>query len=150
MIQVISISFQLAGAFILLLWSFKAIRKENVIDRYFVKGTHIERDENGNGHINKKHLQNVSKEALLNVFAFVNLITGYGVTFWESDNYCRCCAILFTIILTACILAFEYLLSFLIACVRFRHDIVLTSKEIEEKGIITNITASEIENLNER
>ena len=140
-------SFYKTGSLILLLWSFKAIGTEKVIDRYFVKGTHIERDENGNGHVNKKHLQNVSKEALLNVFAFVNLIIGYGVTFWESDNYCRCCAILFTIILTACILAFEYLLSMIIACVRFRHDIVLNSKEIEEKDIITNITISEIDEI---
>ena len=147
MIQIISISFQLAGALILLLWSFKAIEKETVIERYFVKGTHIERDEDGNGHINKKHLQNISKDALLNVFAFINLIIGYGVTFWESENYCRCCAILFTIILTTCILVFEYLLSLLIACVRFRHDIVLTSKEIEEKDVMTNITNSEIDEL---
>lgn len=147
MIQVISISFQLAGALILLLWSFKAIGKESVKDRCFVKGTHIERDENGNGHIDKKRAQNVSKEALLNVFAFINLIIGYGITFWESDNYYRWCAILITCITVVCILALEYFLSWFISCIRFQQDIVLTSKEIEERGIITNIINSEIDAL---
>ena len=147
MIQVISISFQLAGALILLLWSFKAIEKESVIDRCFVKGTHIERDEDGNGRIDRKRLQSVSKEALLNVFAFKNLIIGYGVTFWETENYSRCWAILFSIIATICILFLDNVLSWLISYIRFRQDIILSSEEIDEKEIITNAINSEIDEL---
>ena len=147
MVQIVSIAFQLAGATILLLWSFKALKKESITDRCFVKGAYIERDENGNGRIDKKQLQDISKEALLNVFAFINLIIGYGVTFWEGDNLGRWCAILYTFILLACILGIDYLLACFISNLRFSQDIVLTSEEIYKKGVLTNAISSEIDEI---
>lgn len=147
MIQVVSISFQLAGALILLLWSFKAMARERVIERCFVKGAYIERDDCGNGHIDKKRLQNVSKETVLNVFAFINLIIGYGITFWESNNFSRPCAILITILMTTGLLLLEYLLAWFISWLRFPKDIILSSKEIEKMDVITESTAAEIEEM---
>lgn len=147
MIQIISISFQLAGALILLIWSFKAVTKQSVKNRCFAKGVSIERDESGNGFIEKKRLQNASREAILNMMAFCNLIIGYGITFWESNNYNRLCAILITVFLTAIVLFLECLFSWIISYLRFPKDIKLTSEEINELDVITNIIPSEIDEL---
>lgn len=77
MIQVVSISFQLAGAVILLLWSIRGAKRDKIIAKCFPGSDIIDRDKENNCIIEKNRIQRAAREIYLNIFAFLDVIVGY-------------------------------------------------------------------------
>lgn len=71
-----SIAAQLAGAIILLLWSFGKVSR-NAIEMCFPSIAAVDIDAEGNGILKKEILQKNVKKIFLNVWAFICITCGY-------------------------------------------------------------------------
>lgn len=87
MIQILSISLQLSGAVILLLWCLKGASKEQVVRKYFPGSNTVKRDDEDNCKLSKEKLQAITSEVYVNALAFVDLIIGYLIAYFVKDTY---------------------------------------------------------------
>lgn len=145
--QIFSISFQLAGAIILLLWCLKGAKKENIIKRYFPGSNVIERDDDNNCVLHKDKLRVVSREVYINIIAFCDLVLGYGLSFYaiQSDN--KTAAFIISMIITAVLLVVEYMIAHLISVLIYKEDIIEKYEVLERYGVDTVSTNKEIEDM---
>lgn len=147
MFQIISIAFQLSGAIILLLWSFKFVKRNNIYERYFPGSNIAERDKDNNVVLKKEKLRTIAREVHINIFAFGNLIIGYAMTFCESEIKDICFSIFLTSVLTIVILILEYFVSHIVAKIRFKEDEIMPYDKVESYGVETTITEEELNEI---
>lgn len=145
--QIFSISFQLAGAIILLLWCLKGAKKENIIKRYFPGSNVIERDDENNCILYKDKLRVVSREVYINIIAFCDLIVGYGLSFYADQSDNKTTAFTISMIITAILLAVEYAIAHLVSILRYKEDIIEKYEILEKHGVDTVPTNKEIEDM---
>lgn len=145
--QIFSISFQLAGAIILLLWCLKGAKKENIIKRYFPGSNVIERDDDNNCVLHKDKLRMVSREVYINIIAFCDLIIGYGLSFYASQSERKLTALMISMAITTVLLAFEYLVTHIVSIMVFKEDLIKKYDELEKYDVDTIITNKEIEDI---
>ena len=83
---IVSMSFQIAGAIILLWSSLQKKIEEQICMIYFEKETGSIVDENGMIALNKAKVKDIAYSIILNRCAFVNLIFGYAADFFVEET----------------------------------------------------------------
>lgn len=142
-----SISMQLSGALILLLWCFSKI-STNAIDMCFPGVIFAKRKDSGEPYIEKGVIQNKVKTIFLNMCAFVYISIGYLVSvFAENDMEKPWCKLLLIVVMTIIFLSVAYLISRYMSAAWGREDRLLSEEEIEKYNIPTEISEHEIEGL---
>lgn len=86
MLYIVSMSFQIAGAIILLWSSLQKKIEEQICRIYFEKETGSIVDENGMITLDKEKVKDIAKSIILNRCAFVNLILGYAANFFVEET----------------------------------------------------------------
>ncbi len=147
MIEIISISFQLSGAIILLLWCLNGAKKEQIIREYFPGSNTIKRDDDDNCILSKDRLQMITKEVYVNVMAFGNLIIGYLLTYFAVRTCTPVYAIGLTVFLVVIIIAVEELLAKLFAAMKYSKDIIVPYDLLEKYGVDTFATDKEVSDM---
>ena len=145
--QILSISLQLSGAIILLLWCLKGASKEQVVRKYFPGSNIIKRDDEGNCRLSKEKLQVITSEVYINALAFIDLILGYLITYFVKGTYSPCCAVVLTVILTIVLIVFEKFVAKKLAAKKYSQDLVIPYSYLEKYGVDTSITDKEIEDM---
>lgn len=147
MFQILSIAFQVAGAIILLLWCLKGAKLESIIEKYFPGSNIAKRDDENNCVLEKEKLRKISKDIYINIFAFINLILGYGLSFYAVSNESKTKALILTIFITFIIIGVEYLLSYLISVCRFKENLIVNYDKLKQFDVDTDITNKELEDM---
>ena len=147
MFQIFSIAFQVAGAIILLLWCLKGAKLESIIEKYFPGSNIAKRDDENNCVLEKEKLRKISKDIYINIFAFINLIVGYGLSFYAVSNESKTKALIVTILITFIIIGVEYLLSHLISICRFKDNLTVNYDKLKQFDVDTDITNKELEDM---
>lgn len=140
-IYILSISFQVAGGLILLLWSFGRT-KEKVIQLYFPGSNIVERDEHNKVCLDKKKLRKKAVDIYMNRFAFICLIIGYGLSlFGDISDYNRWKALCIIEIESIVIILISIIISNVLSIIYFRKDEYIDFDELE--GVDTFMTEAE-------
>ena len=144
-IYTMSISLQIAGALILLLWSLGNTKKK-VIKSYFPGSNIAERDDNNRVYLRKEKLRKKAKDIYMNRIAFIFLIIGYGLSlFGELADYNEWKALVIIQIESICIIFIGLIISKLIAIIKFKEDIYVDYNSLKE--VDTVITNNEVEDM---
>ena len=147
MTYAISISFQLSGSLILLLWSFSKV-STNVLDMCFPGVIFAKRNKAGNLYIEKEMVQQKVKTILLNVWAFFYISVGYLLNvFSENDADQLWLNFVLIVILTPICLLLARFASKYVSAAWGKEDRILTDDEIEKYSIPTEATEQEILDL---
>ena len=109
---ILSISFQLAGALILLIFNFSS-KKEAVFKEFYSQHRGVIKVKNveGKPKVDKKEVNAVLTQIYVNRGAFIYLICGYALNIWASNVENKLiaviliCALCILLILVACIIA---------------------------------------------
>ncbi len=147
MIQVISISLQLAGAVILLLWCLKGASKEQIVRKYFPGSNTVERDEKDNCVLRKEKLQSITSEVYVNVLAFVDLIAGYLSAYFIKETFVPVVAVALTVFITIVLIACEYRIARRFAAYKYPSDMVVPYDYLKKYGVDTFATNKEIDDM---
>lgn len=147
MIQILSISLQLAGAVILLLWCLKGASKEQVVRKYFPGSNTVKRDDEDNCILSKEKLQLITSEVYVNASAFIDLILGYLIAYFVEDTYFPGIAVVLTIILTSVLIVFERFVASKLAAKKYSKDLVIPYSYLEKYGVDTFITNKELDDM---
>ncbi len=147
MIQFISISFQLSGAVILLLWCLKGANKEQVIQKYFPGSSIVTRDDEDNCILVKEKLQAIASEVYINALAFIDLIVGYLVSYFTASTYPPIVAVILTILTTVAIIFFERLIAKILAKRKYSVDLVIPYSYLEKYDVSTFTTDKEVKEM---
>lgn len=143
----LSISLQLSGALLLLLWSFSKVSK-NVLNMCFPGIVFAKRKENGDVYIDRDIIRSKVKTILLNVCAFCYITAGYLLPIFSDDSVKnQWFTFELIVVLTVVFLVSAYLISMLVSVVWIRKDRILTDDEIAEYNIPTYATEQEILDL---
>lgn len=155
-ITVLSYSFQLAGALLLLLWCIGKC-DANVVKGCFDNYSNprwIECDEKGTFTIvSKDNLQESAKNVYLNIVSFANLAFGYALAIFMTETLISRWAILFCVIITvAIILVLEYFCVDRKAKKRYNTDRKIYDNEhTPQKGeIVYKVTGTINDDLNQK
>lgn len=147
MFFILMLSFQLAGALVLLLNCCKG-NKNEVIKNCFPGTNIVERDNDDNCVIKKERLQKSAHKIYLNIIAFFDLVVGYFIAaFSPSATYTLCCTALWSIVATVGLLLTEYFLSYLVAKLVYSKDLTVPYSELEKFEVDTPITDKEIDDI---
>lgn len=147
LIYELSISLQLSGALILLLWCFSKI-SVNVLDMCFPGVIFAKRKKNGKLYIDKVIIRQKANTIFLNIWAFVYISIGYLVSvFAENDMEYPWCKFFLIVVMTTLFLLVACLASKYVSAAWGKEDRILTDEEIEKYGIPTEVTEDEIQNM---
>jgi len=147
MIQIISISLQLSGAVILLLWCLKGASKEQIVRKYFPGSNIAKRDDNDNCVLSKEKLQSITSEVYVNALAFVDLIIGYLSAYFVKETFVPVVAVALTAFLTAILIAFEYIIAGKFAAHKYPEDMIIPYSYLKEHGVETFMTGKEVHDM---
>ena len=137
-IYILSISFQVSGGLILLLWSFGRT-KEKVLQLYFPGSNIVERDENNKVCLDKKKLRKKAVDIYMNRFAFICLIIGYGLSlFGDISDYNRWKALCIIGIESIFIILIPIIISNVLSIIYFRKDEYIDFDNLEDVDTFTS------------
>ena len=137
-IYILSISFQVSGGLILLLWSFGRT-KEKVFQLYFPGSNIVERDENNKVCLDKKKLRKKAVNIYMNRFAFICLIIGYGLSlFGDISDYNRWKALCIIGIESIFIILISIIISNVLSIIYFRKDEYIDFDNLEDVDKFTS------------
>ncbi len=137
-IYILSISFQVSGGLILLLWSFGRT-KEKVFQLYFPGSNIVERDENNKVCLDKKKLRKKAVNIYMNRFAFICLIIGYGLSlFGDISDYNRWKALCIIGIESIFIILISIIISNVLSIIYFRKDEYIDFDNLEDVDTFTS------------
>ena len=147
MIQIISISLQLSGAVLLLLWCLKGASKEQVVRKYFPGSNTVKRDDEDNCTLSKERLQAITSEVYVNALAFVDLILGYLIAYFVQNTIEPIMAVILTVLLTIVMIALERVIAQKLAKRKYSEDLVIPYSYLEKYGVDTFSTIKEIDDI---
>lgn len=128
---IIAISFQLAGA-ILLLIRFWGNGETTLLKLYYNGGEEIANIK-GTVTLEKKKLRECAREIYMNRFSFLYIITGYVVgVFGDLTLPCKGCVAFTIMIVTGCFMVIAYIVSWLISRCTYGKDIEKDYEEIRK------------------
>ena len=137
-IYILSISFQVSGGLILLLWSFGRT-KEKVFQLYFPGSNIVERDENNKVCLDKKKLRKKAVNIYMNRFAFICLIIGYGLSlFGDISDYNILKALCIIGIESIFIILISIIISNVLSIIYFRKDEYIDFDNLEDVDTFTS------------
>lgn len=140
----ISISLQLSGAVLLLLWSFSKMSK-NVLNMCFPGIVFASRRENGDVYIDRDIIRSKVKTILLNVCAFCYITVGYLLPiFSESNTENQMYTFVSVVVLSVVFIVSAHFISKLVSIVWIRKDRTLTDDEITEYNIHSEVSEQEV------
>lgn len=147
MVYILSISFQLAGA-LLLMVNVLSTKRDKVIRRFVGRGT-LYRDNNTNEiSYDKNALKDTFKDAYLSKLAFLYIAVGYFMGVFGSVNgYCKMITAITIIIATALLILLSHLAVYFILKFSKKVNRELSNEELTALGIepdIENISNEEI------
>ena len=141
------LSFQLAGALILLLNGLKGT-EDAVIKNCFPGSNIVERDEHDNCTIPREQLRKSAHKIYLNIVAFGDLVLGYLLAaFSPASSYGILCTVSNIAVVTIILLVAEFYLSRLVANVIYAKDRLTSYSELKKNGVDTAITKTELDDL---
>ena len=147
MIQIISISLQLSGAVILLLWCLRGASKEQVVRKYFPGSNTVKRDDENNCTLSKERLQEITSEVYVNALAFVDLILGYLIAYFIQNTIEPIVAVILTVLLTISLIVIERVVARKLAEMKYPKDLVIPYSFLAKYGVDTFITNKEIDDM---
>ena len=147
MIQIISISLQLSGAVILLLWCLKGASKEQIVRKYFPGSNTVKRDDEDNCVLSKEKLQSITSEVYVNALAFVDLIIGYLSAYFVKGTFIPIAAVALTALLTTALIACEYVIARKFAAYKYPADMIIPYSYLEKYGVDTFATDKEVNDM---
>ena len=147
MLYEFSIAAQLAGAVILLLWSFGKVSK-NAIEMCFPSLSAVDVDEDGNGILKKEILQKNVEKIFLNIWAFTCIVFGYianvlASTDTENQIY-KAIIVIFT---TALLVIIGYIIARYMSKAWFKNDVRLSPEDLEKLNVLSPIPEKDIEDM---
>ena len=147
MIQIISISLQLAGAVILLLWCLKGASKEQIVLKYFPGSNTVKCDDEDNCILRKEKLQSITSEVYVNALAFVDLIIGYLSAYFVKDTFIPIVAVALTVLITTVLIVCEYVIARKFAAYKYPADMIIPYSYLEKYGVDTFATDKEVNDM---
>lgn len=133
-ITILSFSFQIAGALILLSWTISNLDKKVVLEHLAQHdGLILKKEDNEmKVELKKDKLQAVTVVRYKNFFAAVNISIGYTCAiFAQNTDYSKSCTFLMVVMLTALIILAEFSLAKHIAKKMYPNDLLLSDSEIK-------------------
>ena len=147
MLYEFSISSQLAGALILLIWSFKKVSR-NALKMCFPGVTVIEVDDKGNGIIKKEKIRENVKTIFLNVWAFICILLGYLTSiFAQNDMQELWKKLVIVVIVTILLVLVGVAVSTYMSKAWGQKDYTLSSNELEKYDLLTEMTKEDVEKM---
>lgn len=148
MLFVLSYSFQISGAVILLLGSLSATNKK-ILAAYFSAPSVVLRDDNDMCMLSKKELQKACRPVYQNIVAFINLVIGYSLAIFAEKQYENCRTFILVVCITILVIAIEYATVYVLAWVRYRSDKQVPFAEIHkhQPHIATVMTEKELDDI---
>lgn len=142
-----SIAFQLAGAIILLLWSFGKVSK-NAIEMCFPSIAAVDTDSEGNGILKKDILQRNVEKIFLNVWAFTCIVFGYIMSIFTSNDLEYLLEKVIIVVLTTVILiVVGHIAARYLSKGWFKDDVKLSPEEMEKMNILSPISEKDLLNM---
>ena len=137
-----SIAAQLAGAIILLLWSFGKVSR-NAIEMCFPGIATVDIDAEGNGILKKEILQKNVKKIFLNVWAFI--ICGYIMNIFSSNDMEKTILkAIVIVVITALLIAIGFASAGYMSKGWFKNDVKLSPEEMEKLNVLSPIPEKDI------
>lgn len=142
-----SIAFQLAGAIILLLWSFGKVSK-NAIEMCFPSIAAVDTDSDGNGILKKDILQKNVEKIFLNVWAFTCIVFGYIMSIFTSNDMRYLVEKVVLVVLTTVILiVVGYKSARYMSKSWFKNDVKLSPEDMEKLNVLSPISEKDLLNM---
>ena len=139
-----SIAFQLAGAIILLLWSFGKVSK-NAIEMCFPSIAAVDTDSEGNGILKKEILQKNVEKIFLNVWAFTCIVFGYIMSIFTSNDMKYLIEKATIVVLTTVILiVVGHISARYMSKGWFKNDVKLSPEEMEKMNVLSPISEKDL------
>lgn len=130
LVYILSLSFQVAGA-VLLIIKYWGKTKDRIVDEYFPGSNIIERDEEDNIKLEKEKVQVCARNIYDNRMAFVFIAIGYILSIFGSMNSISKIYILILVILfTVIIIVIEKKISMEISKRYYIEDIIMSYDEV--------------------
>ena len=143
---VLSLSFQVAGA-VLLIIKYFGKTKERIIEEYFPGSNIAERDENDNSTLEKEKVRFCVRNIYDNRMAFLFIAVGYILSiFGEVNGECKLCILMFVIACTVAIILLEKAFSIIVSNLIYKNDITVPYDNLKDRAD-TVITENEIREI---
>lgn len=134
-----SIAAQLAGAIILLLWSFGKVSR-NAIEMCFPSIAAVDTDEEGNGILKKEILQKNVKKIFLNIWAFTCITCGYIMNIFSTNDMEKTILkAIIVVLITILLIAIGYISAGYMSKGWFKNDVKLSPEEMEKLNVLSPI-----------
>lgn len=147
MLYEFSVACQMAGAIILLIWSFSKVSK-NAIEMCFSGISVIGIDNEGKGVLEKEKLQKNVSKIMLNVYAFTCIAIGYLTSvFAQNDMENLWVKVFYICLITSILIAIGMKSSLFISKYWFQEDVKLSNEAIERYEALIPITSNDINSL---
>lgn len=139
-----SIAFQLAGAIILLLWSFGKVSK-NAVEMCFPSIAAVDTDSEGNGILKKEILQKNVEKIFLNIWAFACIVIGYLLSVFSSNDmkYLIEKATI-VVITTVFFVVIGQISARYLSKGWFKNDVKLSPEEMEKMNVLSPISEKDL------
>lgn len=132
-----SIAAQLAGAIILLLWSFGKVSR-NAIEMCFPSIAAVDTDEDGKGILKKEILQKNVEKIFLNVWAFSCIICGYIMSIFASNDMENLIfKAIMVVLITIILIIIGYVCARYMSKGWFKNDVKLSQDEMEKMNVLS-------------
>lgn len=141
-----SVSAQITGAIILLIWCFSKVSK-NALDMCFSTLCYVDRNEQGMCIIKKEILQGNVKIIFNNIWAFICIVLGYFTSIFSNNEGAKLCVI---IVLTISLIYMGKVISYLASKIWFNKDHVIPPEELDNYNVLMPITDDEVEEIANR
>ena len=138
-LYILSISFQITGSIILLLWCFNLVKAEQIktkiIERYFPGcGVPIVNND-GNCSISVEKVQEIVRELYLNFFALSSLLIGYILSVFANVSLSRFVVLIFIIETTIFLIWCEWAVAEIMSKLNYPEGIKISAKDLRKNSV---------------
>lgn len=144
-LYILSVSCQVAGALILLLWACGNTKKK-IINKYYLDIADAIRDDNNNIVMKKEKIRECVVDIYMNRFSFFCIAVGYFLAVFGVLTVKRSMAVVGICVLTTILIVFGVLVSKIMARLLYRKDIMININEVGH-DVMTPMTEKEIDEI---
>lgn len=138
-LYILSVSFQITGSIILLLWCFGLVKTENIkmkiIERYYPGCGIPIVNSDGNCSINIEKVQGIVRELYLNFFALSSLLVGYILSIFAKVSLSRFVVLIFIIEATIFLIWCEWAAAEILSKRNYPEGIVIPVDELQKNSV---------------
>lgn len=144
-LYILSVSCQVAGALILLLWAC-GNTKQRIINKYYPEAVKATRDDNDNMVMKKEKIRECVVDIYMNRFSFFCIAVGYFLAIFGVLTTKRSIAVVGICVTTTIVIIFGIFVSKMMARLLYRKDIMININEVGH-DITTPMTEKEIDEI---